>query len=450
MRASIAARPDAAPLRNNLALLLRDLGRSREARAELEAALAIDAGYVEARTNLGDTLLREREFGPAVAELERAAGDPRALAETFYMLGLAYERTNRHAEALAALSGALERMPGGLVQARGELGRLLQEPPSPASGERIRALRETLASQPLFAKCAYRAGQTALLAGRLSEGWAGYHWRPGRLAFERRAHVPGTFETPRLPENVTGITVGIEEEQGLGDTLFFLRWAVPLHAAGARLFFRGDPRLLPMLSRTRRFEACVSREAPWPVAPDFVRTAGDLPLATGDAGFPPALALDPLPERLRKAKAALEGLDAALAVTWRAGTKSDDPYGILFKEIDPSLLARAASGRPMVSVQRQPGPGETAALERALGRPVLDLSSWNEDLEDALALMATIDAYAGVSNTNMHLRAGTGRAATVFVPFPPEWRWRAQGDSPWFPGFRLVRQQWDGRWPDAP
>jgi hypothetical protein len=81
---------------------------------------------------------------------------------------------------------------------------------------------------------------------------------------------------------------------------------------------------------------------------------------------------------------------------------------------------------------------------------VLDLSAWNEDLEDALALMATVADYAGVSNTNMHLRAGTGRVATVFVPFPPEWRWLAQGDSPWFPGFRLVRQQWDGRWPDAP
>ena len=58
LRASIAARPDAAPLRNNLALLLRDRGLASEARAEFEAALALDPGYVEARTNLGDTLLR--------------------------------------------------------------------------------------------------------------------------------------------------------------------------------------------------------------------------------------------------------------------------------------------------------------------------------------------------------------------------------------------------------
>jgi tetratricopeptide (TPR) repeat protein len=447
MRASIAARPDAAPMRNNLALLLRDRGLAAEARAEFEAALALDPGYVEARSNLGDTLLREREFGRAVAELERAADDSRAPAETFYTLGLAYERTGRHADALAALSRAFERMPSEVRQMAGELERLLEAPASPATGERIRALREALASQPLFAKCAYRAGQTALLAGRLAEGWAGYHWRPGRLAFERRPHAAGTFETPRLPGQGAGLLVAIEEEQGLGDTLFFLRWAGPLRTAGARLMFRGDARLQPILERTGHFDACVPPDAPWPRAPDCVRTAGDLPLAAGEPGYPPPLTCEPLPERIRKARSALEGLDRPMAVTWRAGTRSDDPYGILFKEVEPGLLANALGDRAAVSVQRRPAPGETEALGDALGRPVLDLSSWNEDLEDALALMAVVDDYAGVSNTNMHLRAVAGRTARVLVPFPPEWRWLAAGESAWFPGFRVVRQAWDGRWP---
>ena len=338
-------------------------------------------------------------------------------------------------------------MPAEVRQMAGELERLLEESPSPAAGGRIRQLREALASQPLFAKCAYRAGQTALLAGRLREGWAGYHWRPGRLAFERRPRAAGTFETPRLPGQGAGLLVAIEEEQGLGDTLFFLRWAGPLREAGARLMFRGNARLLPILERTRLFEACVPPEAPWPSPPDCVRSAGDLPLASGESGYPPALACEPLPARIRKARSVLEGLERPMAVTWRAGTLGDDPYGILFKEIEPSLLANAAGGRAVVSVQRKPEPGETQALGQALGRPILDLSSWNDDLEDALALMAVVEDYAGVSNTNMHLRAGVGRTATVFVPFPPEWRWLAAGESAWFPGFGVVRQAWDGGWP---
>jgi hypothetical protein len=81
---------------------------------------------------------------------------------------------------------------------------------------------------------------------------------------------------------------------------------------------------------------------------------------------------------------------------------------------------------------------------------VHDLSALNEDLEAMLALLALVDEYVGVSNTNMHLRAGVGRTARVLVPQPPEWRWMAVGEaSPWFPGFRVYRQHVDGEWRDA-
>jgi hypothetical protein len=67
-----------------------------------------------------------------------------------------------------------------------------------------------------------------------------------------------------------------------------------------------------------------------------------------------------------------------------------------------------------------------------------------------LALLALIDEYVGVSNTNMHLRAAVGRTACVLVPQPAEWRWMQSGQhSPWFPGFRIYRQKLSGDWRQA-
>ena len=64
-----------------------------------------------------------------------------------------------------------------------------------------------------------------------------------------------------------------------------------------------------------------------------------------------------------------------------------------------------------------------------------------------LALMELVDDYAGVSNTNMHLRAAAGRYARVLVPRPYEWRWMHSGDaSPWFPGFKVYREQRESGW----
>lgn len=112
-------------------------------------------------------------------------------------------------------------------------------------------------------------------------------------------------------------------------------------------------------------------------------------------------------------------------------------------------MAQALRDTPatVLILQRRPLEGEVAAFSKALGRPVHDVSSLNEDLEQMLALLSLIDEYVGVSNTNMHLRAAVGRTARVLVPAPPEWRWMAEGkESPWFPGFSVYRQGYDGNW----
>jgi hypothetical protein len=101
------------------------------------------------------------------------------------------------------------------------------------------------------------------------------------------------------------------------------------------------------------------------------------------------------------------------------------------------------------ALQRGLHEGELARAAEALGRPVHDLTAYNEDPEDALALICLLDRYVGVSNTNMHLGVACGATADVMVPFPPEWRWGLSGASPWFPGFRVHRQAPSGDWGEA-
>jgi hypothetical protein len=101
-------------------------------------------------------------------------------------------------------------------------------------------------------------------------------------------------------------------------------------------------------------------------------------------------------------------------------------------------------------VQRQPGAGEREQLAAALGALVRDFSAANDDLEEMLALMSLVDGYIGVSNANVYLRGGAGRAMQVLVPYPPEWRWMLEGArSPWFPAAGVHRQRPDGDWSAA-
>lgn len=173
--------------------------------------------------------------------------------------------------------------------------------------------------------------------------------------------------------------------------------------------------------------------------------------------IPPSLTLMPLNEKLHavRDRLAAAGRPPYLGVTWRGGIPAREHRSAswtLHKELDKETFAtalRAVRGT-LLSLQRNPQPGEIGILEAATGRTVHDFSDLNDDLEGMLALLALIDEYVGVSNTNMHLRAAAGRTARVLVPCPPEWRWMDAGStSPWFPSFRVYRQQRNGNWANA-
>jgi hypothetical protein len=125
---------------------------------------------------------------------------------------------------------------------------------------------------------------------------------------------------------------------------------------------------------------------------------------------------------------------------------------VLFKAVEISGLAHALgdSAGTLVALQRAPAQGEIEELSALTGRPIHDFTAINDDLEDMIVLLALIDEYIGVSNTNMHLRAAVSRTARVLVPAPAEWRWMSSGRaSPWFPGFTIYRQSLQGDWTAA-
>jgi len=247
-----------------------------------------------------------------------------------------------------------------------------------------------------------------------------------------------------------GRTAALLAEQGLGDILFFLRFAAPLREGGATLVFAGEPRLHPLIGRTGlvdRLEDAFDFEPG--VTPVLL---GDLP-SIGDFRVRPTLRVTPDAQRLERLRDMLERLGPRpwTGVTWRAGTPADVVAHGLYKTVPAERLAELLRplGGTVFALQRGMREGELAAASAALGRPVHDLAAFNEDPEDALALMALLDRYIGVSNTNMHLAVACGAVADVMVPFPPEWRWSLAGDSPWFPGFRVHRQLADGDWGGA-
>lgn len=356
-------------------------------------------------------------------------------------LGLLLRDTGRTDEALAAFARTLEVDPGYLEAYN---NRALTLESLGRWDEAIAAYRTALEREPGFAAAQQNLARALLARGELGEAWRRYRWRLNAQGLT--AETPDAAASP-LPADLSGRRITLMTEQGLGDVLFFLRFAPEVRRRGAAIAFEGDPRLSPLLLRTGLFET-----APVPGQRAFI---GDLPwlLEANDASRFPPLPLVPDAARAARWRERLREWGPApyVAFTWRAGTATTGgPVRLQSKHVTPEILAAAVRGErgTWISLQRQPREGEREALASALGAPVHDASAANDDLDEMLALMSVLDDYVGVSNANTHLRAGLAGKARVLVAHPPEWRWSITGErSPWFPSMRIVRQGPDGRWP---
>jgi tetratricopeptide (TPR) repeat protein len=425
-------------------------GRIDEAERGYREVQSQDPGNAIATHYLGMVAWQRADLATAESMMRESIRANAAIADFHNNLGLLLRDTRRIDEAVACFAKTLEVDPGW-YEAHNNLGLALE-----AGGrwdEAVAAYREAIAAQPAFAAAHQNLGRALLTRGEFAAGWAHYRWR---LAAQELARTAPDADAAPLPASLQGRRFVLRSEQGLGDVLFFLRFAPELARRGAALAFRGDARLHAMLARTGLFALGIEGENA-PAAPELESVfIGDLPWlldARDPKRFPDALALAPLPQRVARMRAALEaaGPRPWIALTWRGGVASTGPARTQLKEFEPARLGAALRGLPgtWIGIQRLPRPGELERLSDAIGMGVHDFSGANDDLEDMLALLWLVDEYIGVSNANTHLRASASVEATmqVLVPHPPEWRWMLAGEtSPWFRSMRVIRQQPDGRW----
>ena len=416
-RRALKLRPAFADAHYNLAMVYDRHERLEEARDAYRRTLAIEPGHSSATHNLARVL---RRLGDAEAALGMARE--------------AYAQAPDNVDRAVALASAL-------TDARGDT-------------EARQFIEQCIASHPREPRYHSWLAESLLKHGEWLAGWGEYLWRAAAM---RRRELP----LNALPDGPDA-AMRLVPDQGLGDTLFFLRFASALIERGATAALEAPPQLAAVLAGRRDLaKLSVVTNADGASRGATSVLMGDLPYLLGAEDIAPAVRLTARHELVQHWREVLAGLGPPphVGLTWRGGTdrrseskfgeRGDDP---LFKQVPLRALGSAVSEltATLVSIQRLPRPDEREELSGLAGRVVHDLSMANDDLEQVTALLAALDDYAGVSNTNMHLRAGLGLTARVLVPYPPEFRWMAAGaESPWFPGFGVYRQRADRDWNEA-
>ena len=266
----------------NLGAALSRVGRLDAAADAFRRALQIDPGYADAHRNDGVCRLRAGDEAGAEDRFREALRLRPDYPEALYNLLALLRRQERYPEAVE-VADRLVRLRPADPAARAEMGIVLQRAGRLADAVACHA--EAVRLQPDFAVAHLNRGMALLALGDLARGWAEFEWRWPALNLPRPA-VPAPAWDGADP---AGRRLLLWAEQGLGDTLQFIRYAGELQARGAEVTFRCPPPLVRLLARTPGISHLVSEDDPVPPCDDHAPLVS-LPGLLGHAdagGHPP-------------------------------------------------------------------------------------------------------------------------------------------------------------------
>lgn len=443
---AIRAQPRAPAYYNNLGEALTALTRLDEAIAAYARALSLASDYAEAHNNQGIALQMLRREAEALAAFQRAVQAKPDFAEAHYNLGNVLLDTGRPEEAVRAYRAALQLTPDN-VQARNNLGiafvaQLQVE-------EAIRTFDQALELQPDFAEAHTNKGMALLLNGEFTKGWQEHSWRFA-CAEQRERSAQSRFSKPQWDgADFPGKTLLVHAEQGLGDTIQFVRYLPRVKARGGRVLLACQPDLHRLFVNLAGVDTLLAdaRNLPVDVGFDMHVSLLELPRLFGTE-------LESIPQQVPYLS-----VDADKAAQWRSRIASEHyRVGICWagRPTHPNDRNRSIALTTLAPLARVPGVTfyslqKGAAAEQArqapAGMALIDCSGDLHDFADTAALMMNLDLLISVDTAPVHVAGALGRAVWTLLPFAPDWRWlREREDSPWYPTMRLFRQPRLGDW----
>jgi len=433
---AVALNPAAAFYHNNLGIVLQDLGRLADAVLCYQEALRLNPDYTEAYNNLGFTLQGLERDSEALACYREALARNPHYAEAYNNLGNAFLKLGYAQEAIDSYCQALRLKPnpdGFRNLGNALLGQGRFE-------EALACYDQVLSLAPEDYQAHWNRALLFLLDGQFERGWQEYEWR-----WKQRDIQPRCFPQPAWDGGpLNGRTILLYAEQGLGDTLQFIRYAPRVKEAGGRVVVECQARLLPLLAGYPGVDDWVETgSAPPPV--DLHAALLSLPrlFHTDLSSIPAAVPLAADPARAAAWRKRIP--PGAVGLCWAGSSthKNNRNRSLTLDQFAP--LARIP-GLKLVSLQR--GPEMAALAAPPPGLHIFNAEEQARDILDSAAIIANLDLVITVDTLVAHLAAGLGKPVWNLVGHLPDWRWLlGRPDSPWYPTMRLFRQPRPGDWP---
>ncbi len=447
--AAQAAHSDAWHMRG---LIDTQAGEHAQAVKRISQAIALDSTKSAYFNNRGLAFLAQQRLTEALADFQLAIALEPSLAQAHCNLGNVLQELLRFEAALICFDLAIALKPdyADAYFNRANLLVLMNKP-----DKAISDFEQALFVNPEDDDFKYNKATALLLSGAYEQAWNLHESRWRRISTK---HNHRQFDIPQWfgNEDVKGKNILIHAEQGLGDTLQFIRYVPMVAALGATVMVEVQAPLLSLFKNMQGISVLLKKGDPLP-AFDVHCPMMSLPLAfktTLDTA--PACPQFVISEAKTHYWADKLGLKAKprVGLVWNGGPNSRSLNILEMNDRRnlPLQHLKALSGIDVVFISLQKGePAESEFRQTVAsgwdGPVIHDHVQELKDFSDTAALVMNLDLVIAVDTSTAHLAASLGKPVWLLNRYDTCWRWLLEReDSPWYPSIKIYRQKSWGDW----
>jgi len=469
--------PDSAELCFNLGNAHRTQGNLVEAADWYQKALNMAPAFHDAHNNLAAVWIAMGEFKAAIRCCRKMVELRPDDADTYVHMGAALKGDGKKDAAAACYQKAIHLKPdapepyfslGNLLHEQGRLEAAVEMYQEAISlkpdyidaidnlgktrrdlgmlSEAMSCYERSLQLNPGNVETRFDMATLHLLQGDFADGWIGYEWRFKRENW--KSVYPYPFDIPRWQgEPFTGKRLLVHSEQGLGDSLQFVRYLPMVKERGGEVVFETVGPLMNLFRGLEGVDRLIEGPAytnqsmhfhfyvPLLSLPGVFGTRMETIPSKTPYIYPDSQKIRIWEQRLADKKGFRIGL------VW-AGKASDRRRSCPLIEMAPLLQV---AGVVFLGLQRGEASEEVTRLPDSMAFE--NIGELFEDFSDTAAAIEHLDLVISIDTSVAHLAGAMNKPVWVPLIKSPDWRWfMDRDDSPWYPTMRLFRQTRAGQW----
>jgi len=422
-------------------LKLQQEGRLRDAEVSYRAALKVNPNNANALHLIGTLAFQVGKYEIAVQLIQKALKISPTSAHFYNNCGPALRALGRFEEAIDCYRKAMELQPS-LPQVWYNLGKCYGEAGQPLNA--LDAYNRQLELDGGHPSARWNRSLVNLALGNFQDGWRDYElrWQATPAAVGRRK-----FTIPAWTgEPLNGKTLFIYAEQGLGDTIQFIRYAPLVVERGACVIVECQPELVRLIQSMPSIEKVIPQGSPTPSC-DYQIAMMSLPLAfqTRLETIPsntPYLFAEQNESLKWQQRVACQSGRRKFGLVWAGGQQHprDSRRSLKLQQLAPLAQFEQID---WISLQK----GEAASQVAESSFSLKDWTCELDDMSSTASLIMALDGVVAVDTAVAHLAGALGKPVWLLLPYVSDFRWLlGREDTPWYPHMKLVRQPASGDW----